>query len=53
MNVEQLAKCFKSKELRYKTFSSISHALQTAKDVAKQKDTILVTGSVFVAAEIL
>jgi len=53
MEVEILANYFKQQKLNFKKYSSISKALKNAKKLAHRDDLIIVTGSVFVVAEVI
>ena len=53
LDVDIIAKYAKSKNLNYKTFSSVNEAFSEAKQKSEANDLIFVGGSTFVVAEIL
>ncbi|WP_438962735.1 bifunctional folylpolyglutamate synthase/dihydrofolate synthase [Nonlabens sp.] len=53
MEVSVLSSYFKEMDLRYKKYTSIPVALKSAKRLAHKDDLIIVTGSVFVVAEVI
>ena len=53
MEVEVLASHFLQQKLNFKKYSSISKALKNAKKLAHKDDLLIVTGSVFVVAEVI
>ncbi|MBF4984467.1 bifunctional folylpolyglutamate synthase/dihydrofolate synthase [Nonlabens mediterrranea] len=53
MEIDVLSGFFKKHQLNYKKFNSVSDALDKAKSLAHSDDLIVVTGSVFVVAEII
>ncbi len=53
MKTEVLSSFFDKKKLNYKKYSSISIALDRAKKLAHKDDLIVVTGSIFVVAEVI
>ncbi|MGJ8685598.1 MAG: bifunctional folylpolyglutamate synthase/dihydrofolate synthase [Nonlabens sp.] len=53
MDVEVLATFFDENKLNYKKYTSVNTALEEAKKLAHKDDLIVVTGSVFVVAEVI
>lgn len=53
MEIDVLSSFFKKHQFNFKKFNSISEALNGAKSLAHKDDLIVVTGSVFVVAEII
>lgn len=53
MQIEVLATYFKKERLKFNAYPTILEALETAKKLAHKDDLIIVTGSVFVVAEVI
>nr|WP_042248421.1 folylpolyglutamate synthase/dihydrofolate synthase family protein [Nonlabens ulvanivorans] len=53
MEIDVLSSFFKKHQFNFKKFNSVSDALDKAKSLAHSDDLIVVTGSVFVVAEII